>query len=86
MLSVHPEVIREAERRDPVNAYAIMYVNQHLDSLREDAVSRRMTQVTKGPGLRDRVAAAVARVRAAIGGAEADWSFLPKVQDYPYRG
>ena len=71
-----------------MNAYAISYMAQHLDYLHEEAALRRAHPVApKGPSLRERVASAVARIRAAFPGVEdQDWGFLPKVQDYPYRG
>jgi hypothetical protein len=71
-----------------VNAYAIYYVNQHLDSLREEAAAKRHVYdaAPKGPSLRDRVASAVSKARRAIAAAgEGDYSFMPKIHDYPYR-
>jgi hypothetical protein len=76
------------ERR-PVNAYAIYCVNQHLDSLREEAAAKRHAYDAvdpQGPSLRDRVASAVDKVRRGIARAgEGDYSFMPKIHDYPYR-
>ena len=68
-----------------MNAYAIYYVNQHLDSLREEAAKRRRYDEPKGPSLRDRVASAATRVRVALAKAgDNDYSFMPKIHDYPY--
>ena len=70
-----------------MNAYSIIYVNQHLETLREDAARRRSERAVDGPSLRDRIGSAMARISSAIDAAAGpDWSFLPKIHDYPYRG
>ncbi|HEY4632882.1 MAG TPA: hypothetical protein VIH00_03110 [Candidatus Limnocylindrales bacterium] len=48
-----------------MNAYAILVVNEHLDSLRVEAAQRRALQA--GPtGLRQRIASAANAIRSAI--------------------
>jgi hypothetical protein len=66
-----------------VNAYAILVVNEHIESLRADATKRRLAS---GPTLRDRITAAAHTLRANLTApvVSAD-SVLPTLSDYPYR-
>ena len=65
-----------------MNAYALLAVNEHLEYLRAES-ARRQIYATTGPSLRDRIASAVNGLR---NGSNEPVSFLPKLQDYPYRG
>lgn len=68
-----------------MNAYAILMVNEHMESLRAEAAKRRVTKAVR-PSLRQRVAAAVENARQHATDTYSASSFLPKLEDYPYRG
>ena len=68
-----------------MNAYAILMVNEHMESLRAEAAKRRVTTAVR-PTLRQRVAAAVENARRHATDTYSASSFLPKLEDYPYRG
>ena len=67
-----------------MNAYALLAVNEHLEYLRAES-ARRERYATRGPSLRDQIASAVNGLRRSLGG-EPSTTFLPALQDYPYRG
>jgi hypothetical protein len=67
-----------------VNAYALLAVNEHLEYLRAES-ARRERFAKRGPSLRDRIASATNGLRRSPGG-EPSTTFLPALQDYPYRG
>ena len=68
-----------------MNAYALMLVkNQHAESLLAEA-SRRRAYTVAGPSLRDRIASVTNGLRRSLRSASSD-SFLPTLQNYPYRG
>jgi hypothetical protein len=48
-----------------MNAYAILVVNEHLDSLRAEAAERRALQA-EPTGVRQRIASAANAIRSAI--------------------
>lgn len=48
-----------------MNAYSILVVNEHLDSLRVEATQRRVLQA-EAPGLRQRIASAANTIRSAV--------------------
>jgi hypothetical protein len=56
----------DAERSDnAMNAYAILVVNDHLETLRADAAARRSARVER-PSLVSRIAATVANLKIAL--------------------
>jgi hypothetical protein len=67
-----------------VNAYALLAVNEHLEYMRAES-ARRYRYTIPGPSFRDRIASAVNGLRRSLGG-ESSTTFLPALQDYPYRG
>ena len=67
-----------------MNAYALLAVNEHLEYLRAES-ARRQRYANPGPSLRDRIASATNGLRRSLGG-ESSTTFLPALQDYPYRG
>jgi len=74
-----------AERRDPVNAVAIMYVNDHLESLRAEAQANRAASLGDRPSLRDRLASSASELFRILG-YEASGPAVPELRDYPYGG
>ena len=69
-----------------MHAYAILVVNQHMESLLAEAAQQRLANELPKASLRDRFASAMNSVRSAIAGpADAGPSFLPTLTDYPYR-
>ena len=67
-----------------MNAYALLAVNEHLEYLRAES-ARRARYAVPGPSLRDRIASATDGLRRSLRG-ESSSTFLPALQDYPYRG
>jgi hypothetical protein len=78
-------LIRVAERRDPVNAISIMYVNDHLESLRAEAQQHRAASLAERRSLRDRIASVASELRRSLG-SEAPGTTVPKLKNYPYGG
>ena len=69
-----------------MNTYAILVVNQHLESLLAEAAHERLLNQGPRPSLRDRVASKMSSLRSAIAEpADASASVLPALNDYPYR-
>jgi len=68
-----------------VNAVAVIYVNQHLESLRADAQQRRAASLAERRSLRDRFASTATELRRILG-IEDPGSTLPKLENYPYGG
>jgi len=68
-----------------VNALAVIYVNDHLETLRSEAQQRRAASAAGRRSLRDRLASAAADIRRVLGGESGD-SALPKLENYPYGG
>jgi hypothetical protein len=69
-----------------MHAYAILVVNQHLESLLAEAAHERLIGQLPRPSLRDRVASALGSLRSAIAEpTHAGPSVLPTLSDYPYR-
>lgn len=67
-----------------MNAYAILVVNQHLETLREEAAARRSVRVER-PSLLERVAAGAASIKAALAIPFDPIPGMPTLTDYPYR-
>jgi hypothetical protein len=68
-----------------VNAVAVIYVNQHLESLRADAQERRMASLAGRRSFSDRLASAAAELRRVLGIGDSG-SNIPKLENYPYGG
>lgn len=67
-----------------MNAIAILYVNQHLEDIRQEAALRR--EHRKDASAKDQIAAAFAAFKGAITGhSDLSGSDLPKLQAYPYQ-
>ena len=78
---------RDAARSDPaMNAIAVLYVNEHLQELLDEAAERHALKPQR-PSLRQRIASAASKAQASLGMPLDDrGTILPKLQDYPYRG
>ena len=68
-----------------MNTYAILVVDDHFQSLIEDAARYRMVG-KRGPSVNDRVASAAAGLRRLFATTNTPSSPLPALRDYPYRG
>jgi hypothetical protein len=64
-----------------MNAFAILVVNEHIQSLRLDAARHRTAIDENRPSLRNRMASKVADIRRGLTLPTPDYSFLPKIQD-----
>ena len=70
---------------DPVNAIAVIYVNDHLESLRAEARQRRTASLGPKRSARDRIAATARELRRTLG-FEASGPALPTLRNYPFEG
>ena len=70
---------------DPVNAIAVIYVNDHLESLRAEARQRRTASLGTRRSLRDRIAATATELRRTLGFGASGPS-LPALRNYPFEG
>jgi hypothetical protein len=70
---------------DPVNAIAVIYVNDHLQSLRAEAGQRHTASLGPKRSLRDRIAATATELRRTLG-FEASGPALPTLRNYPFEG
>ena len=68
-----------------MNAVAVMYVNEHLESLRSEAQQRRSAGLAESRSIRSRIASATAELRRTLG-IGASGSALPALKNYPYGG
>jgi hypothetical protein len=68
-----------------VNAVAIMYVNEHLESLRAEARQRSTASLGRRRSLRARVASTAAGLRRSLG-FDASGVALPTLHDSPLEG
>jgi hypothetical protein len=69
-----------------VNVLAIYFANEYLMSLSEGSKACRNTYaVETGPGLRDRMASAVAALRGFLENPVESTGPVPALKDYPYR-
>ena len=68
-----------------MNALAVIYVNDHLQSLRSESEQRRAASLAERRNLRDRLASAASDVRRVLGAGSSD-PVLPKLEHYPYGG
>ena len=65
-----------------MNAIAVIYVNQHLDSIRDEQRARSASLAPKR-SLRSRVSAAAASLGIIASTTD---PVIPKLQNYPYGG
>ena len=69
-----------------MNALAIYVVNEHIQSLMEEAAARATANgLATGPSLRDRIASAAAGLRRLVASSIESAAVLPPLKDYPYR-
>lgn len=68
-----------------MNAVAIIYVNEHLESLRAEAQQHRAASLAERRSLRDRIASLTSELRRSLG-SEATGPTVPKLKNYPYGG
>jgi hypothetical protein len=66
-----------------VNAVSIMFVNDHLESLRAEARQHRAASLAEGRSLRDRIASSATELRRILGH-EATGPAIPTLKEYPY--
>jgi hypothetical protein len=83
MLLVRRGTDPRQRKGDPVNAVAVIYVNQHLDSLRAEHQRNRMASGLARRSLRSRISAAAASLGIISSDAE---PVLPRLSNYPYGG
>jgi hypothetical protein len=87
MLFLRHGTIRGGRKERSVNVLPMYVVNEHIQSLIEEAVGRSMAnRLVTGPSLRDRIASAAAGLRRLVGNPAPMAGVLPKLEDYPYRG
>ena len=68
-----------------MNAVAVIYVNQYLESLRTEAQERRLASLAGRRTFSDRLASAATELRRVLGIGDSE-STLPKLENYPYGG
>lgn len=68
-----------------MNAIAVMYVNEHLESLRSEAQQRRLAGQAESRSIRSRIASATAELRRTLG-IEGSGPTVPALKNYPYGG
>ena len=68
-----------------MNAIAVIYVNDHLESLRAEARQRRTASLGTRRSLRDRIAATATELRRTLGFGASGPS-LPTLRNYPVEG
>lgn len=66
-----------------MNAISVIYVNQHLDSLRAESQRSRVASLTPKRSMRSRIGAAAARLGIIASNSD---PVVPKLQNYPYGG
>lgn len=70
-----------------MNVLAIYVANEMLQAERDRAFERALAYaMPAGPSLRDRIASAAAGLGRLLGSPVESTAFLPKLEDYPYRG
>ena len=68
-----------------MNAIAVIYVNDHLQSLRAEARQPQTASLGPKRSLRDRIAATATELRRTLG-FEASGPALPTLRNYPFEG
>ena len=66
-----------------MNAIAVIYVNQHLDSIRAEQQRSRMASLAPKRSLRSRISATAASLGIIASNPD---PVVPKLQNYPYGG
>ena len=69
---------------DPVNAVAVIYVNQHLEELRAEAQRNRAASLVERPSLRERLSSGAASLKKVLG--SDGGPVVPQLKNYPYGG
>jgi hypothetical protein len=83
--SAHRMDRRRRKERSTMHRYTLALANDQLETLRAEAATRRSFRVER-PGLRSRIAAAGATMRAAFAVPGDPAPGLPSLSGYPYRG
>ena len=68
-----------------MNAIAVIYVNDYLESLRAEARQRRTASLGPKRSARDRISATVTELRRTLG-FQASGPSLPTLRNYPFEG
>ena len=68
-----------------MNAIAVIYVNDHLQSLRAEARQRPKASLGTRRSLRDRIAATATELRRTLGFGAGEPAF-PTLRNYPFEG
>ena len=68
-----------------MNALAVIYVNDHLESLRAESRQRHTASLGTKRSLRDRLAATATELRRTLG-FDASGPSLPTLRNYPFEG
>ena len=66
-----------------MNAIAVIYVNQHLDSIRAEQQRSRMASLAPKRSLRSRISGTAASLGIIASNPD---PVVPKLQNYPYGG
>ena len=70
---------------DPVNAVAVIYVNQHLEELRAEAQrDRAAALLVERRSLRERLSSGAASLKKVLG--SDGGPVVPQLRNYPYGG
>lgn len=68
-----------------MNAVAVMYVNEHLESLRAEADQHRTAALGERHSLRELIASSASGLRRILG-QDAAGPTVPALKNYPYGG
>ncbi|MFL5777585.1 MAG: hypothetical protein ACJ761_01465 [Chloroflexota bacterium] len=82
---MYPETTEVQEGEIEMNPFAIIVVNDHIETLRRDAAQARLVKGT-APSLRQRIAATVSGLKDGFAAPLNLGPVLPPLNDYPYRG
>jgi len=65
---------------------ALRLANQRMQELQREAAAQRMHSTSRRPGMFGRIATAVSSMRASLTTIDTDFTTLPSLSEYPYRG
>jgi hypothetical protein len=65
---------------------ALRLANERMQELHREAANERLHSMIRRPGMFGRIAAAVSSMRASLTTIDADFTTLPSLSEYPYRG
>jgi hypothetical protein len=85
MMPLHHGSDPRERKGDPVNAVAVMYVNEHLESLRAEAQQRRVASLGERHSLRELIASSASGLRRILGHGTSGPA-VPTLKNYPYGG